>query len=266
MNVDVPFIINHSTWASITYPNPILTLVTIIWPDSLVLSSYYYNINRKTNLEKKKKNVITKTMSLFFISSIIICSGLITLQSGVLVAVSADSQSSRVLVLERLDYAVLDLVLGHFAQRLQLRLRRLSQPSEQFDGLPVLGRPLPVAGPSRPFHLDDPRQRGRRRLVVRLSTDRRLLFAVDHHPGGSLWIARLTRLNSQIWPWWRRVRRKTRPKTWRIVNIAKGFFKRCYRWSFWKNVSEGRPLLPRASHTDRDETSWTILRLKILNL
>lgn len=156
---------------------------------------------------KKKTNVITKTMSFFFVFFLFyqcFFSGLITLLGGVfvdevvVVVAAVDSQSSRVLVLECLDYAVLDLVLGHFAQRFQLRLGRLSQPPEQLDGLPVLGRPLPVAGPPRSFHLDDPRQRGRRRLVVRLPADGRLLFAVDHHPGGPLGVARLPRLNSQV--------------------------------------------------------------------
>jgi len=71
-----------------------------------------------------------------------------------------DLQSSRVLVLKRLDYAVLDLVLRHLAQRFQLRFRRLPKPAEHLHSLAVLGRSVSVARPASPLYLHDPRQRG----------------------------------------------------------------------------------------------------------
>lgn len=104
-----------------------------------------------------------------------------------------------------------DLVFGHFTQRLQFRFGRLSQPPENLDRLPVLGGSVPVAGPSGPLALHDPRQRGRR-FVVRFPPDR-LVLAIDHHPGRALRVTRFPRCDSQVGPRRRRVRRKTRPET-----------------------------------------------------
>lgn len=114
----------------------------------------------------------------------------------VVVTAAVDLQSSRVLVLERLDYAMSDLVFGHFAQRFQFRFGRLPQPAEHFHGLPVFGRTVSVARPPSSLHLYYPRQRGRR-LVVGLPSNR-LLLAVDHHPRRSLRIARLPRRHPQV--------------------------------------------------------------------
>lgn len=118
--------------------------------------------------------------------------------------------SGGVVVLERLDYAVLDLVLGHLTHGFQFRFGRLSQPPEHLHGLPVLGGPVTVAGPPRLLHLHDSRQRGRR-FVVRPPAHRLLLFAVDHHPRRPLGVRRLPR--RQFRSRRRRVRRKTRPVT-----------------------------------------------------
>lgn len=142
----------------------------------------------------------------------------------VLAVAAADRQrSGRILILERLDYALFDLVLGHFAQRLQLRLGRLFQPPGHVRRLANLGGwPVPVAGPPDLLHLDDPGQRGRRRrrgrFVVRLAARDRLLFAVDHHPGRSLRVTRFTRRYPQVGPRRRRVRRETRPEKMTIYH------------------------------------------------
>lgn len=139
------------------------------------------------------------------------------------VAGAVHSQSSGVLVLEGLDDAVFYLVLGHFAHNLQFRFWRLPQPPKHLDGLPVFGRPVPVAGPPRPLHFHDPRQR-RGWLVVRFPAHHRLLllllllFAVDHHPGRSLRVSRLPR--RQVGSGRRRVRRETRSETIRIRRLG----------------------------------------------